>query len=73
MTEVDFDALAHDGFAIKDLSNANSGIVIEEGDNYSAKGAEGSPRVDRSGGIDEIFDGLQVVCAEDLRVLQVGY
>jgi hypothetical protein len=72
VAEIDFDALTHDGFAIEDLADADGGVVVEEGDDYATEGAEGRPRVDGGGGVDEVFDGLEVVGAEDLGVLEVG-
>ena len=72
VAEIDFDALAHDGFAVEDLADSNGGVVVEEGDDYAAEGAERRPGVDWCRGVDEVFDGLEVVGAEDLGVLEVG-
>jgi len=72
VAEIDFDALAHDGFAVEDLADSNGRVVVEEGHDYAAEGAQGGPGVDGCGGVDEVFDGLEVVGAEDLGVLEVG-
>ena len=73
VTEVDLHALAHDGLAVEDLADADGGGVVEEGDDDAAEGAQGGPGVDWRRGVDEVFDGLQVVGVEDLGGLQVGY
>jgi len=73
VAEIDLDALAHDGFAIEDLADSNGGVFVEEGDYYAAEGAERCPGVDWRGGVDQVFDGLEVVGAEDLGILEVGY
>lgn len=73
MAEIDLDALAHDGFAVEDLADADGGGIVEEGDDDAAEGAQGRPGVDWGGGVDEVFDGLEVVGAEDRGVLEVGY
>jgi len=39
VTEIDLDALAHDGFTIEDLADSNGGVIVEEGDDYAAEGA----------------------------------
>ena len=71
LAEVDFDALAHYRFAIEDLSDADRGVFVEEGDNDAAEGLERGPGMDGGGGVDELFDGLEIVCAEDFGILQV--
>jgi len=71
LAEVDLHALAHDGLAVEDLADADRGVIIVEGDDDSAEGFQGRPGVDGSGGVDEVFDGLEVVGAEDLEVVQV--
>jgi len=73
VAEVDLDALAHDGFAIEDLADADGGVFVEEGHDYATERSEGCPGVDWSGGVDQVFDCLEVVGAEDLGVLKVGY
>lgn len=71
VSKIDLDALAHDSFAIEDLTDSNGRVFVEEGDDYAAEGAQGCPRVDWRRSVDEVFDGLEVVGAEDLRVLEV--
>lgn len=29
--------------------------------------------MDRRGGVDELFDGLDIICAEDLWIIEIGY
>lgn len=70
--EVDLDDLAHDGFAVEDLLNADGGVGVKEGNDDAGEGLEGCPGVDWGGGIDEVFDGLEVISAEDFFVLEVG-
>jgi hypothetical protein len=43
LTKIDLDTLAHNGFAIKDLTDPNSGIFIEEGDYDAPEGFERGP------------------------------
>jgi len=70
-SEVHFYGLAHNCFAIEDLADSYGRRFVEEGDYDPAEGLEGRPRVDGCRGVDEVFDGLEVVCAEDLDILEV--
>jgi len=72
LSEIDLDSLPHYCFAIEDLSDSDSRLFVEEGDYDAAEGFERCPRVDRRRCIDEIFDSLEVVCAEDFGILEVG-
>jgi len=72
LAEIDLDTLPHYCFAIEDLTDPDSGVLIEEGDYDAPEGFERRPRVDRGRGVDEVFDGLEVVCAEDLGILEIG-
>lgn len=58
ISEVDFYALAHDGFAVEDLADADGGGFFEERDDDAAEGLEGCPGVDGRRGVYEVFDGL---------------
>jgi len=73
LAEVDFYSLAHYSFAIEDFADSNSGFFIEEGNYYSAERLERCPGVDWRRGVNEVFDGLEVVGAEYLGILEVGY
>jgi len=68
MAKVDLDSLPHNSLAIKDLLNSDRGVFIEKGDNYPSEGFQGGPRVYWCGGVDEVFDGLEVVWTEYLRI-----
>lgn len=46
VAKIDLNALAHDGFAIKNLADPDSGVFVKEGDDYAAEGAEGCPGMD---------------------------
>jgi hypothetical protein len=72
LSEIHLDPLPHYRLAVKDLSNSDGGVLIEEGDYYAAEGLEGCPGVDRCRSVDEVFDGLEVVCTEDFGILEVG-
>lgn len=37
MAEIDFYALAHYGFAVENLSDADGGVIVEEGDDYTTE------------------------------------
>ena len=71
MAEIDLDSLAHYGFAIEDLPYPDGGLFVEERDYYAAEALEGCPGVDWGGGVDEVFDCLNVICAEDFWVIEV--
>ena len=43
LTKIDFDALAHDCFAIENLTDPDSGLFIEKGDYDASEGFEGRP------------------------------
>lgn len=70
--EVDTAGVAEDSLAVPDLAHGYGGVVIKEGDDDAAEGLERGPCVDGSGLGDEIADGLQIVGAEDVEILQVG-
>jgi len=72
LAEIYFDTLPHYCFAIEDLTDPDGGLLIEKGDDDAPEGFQRRPRVDRGRGIDEVFDGLEVVCAEDLGILEIG-
>ena len=72
LSEIHLDPLPHYCFAIKDLADSDSGVLVKERDYDAAEGLEGRPGVDRRRGVDEVFDSLQVVCAEDFGILEVG-
>lgn len=72
LTEIHLDTLAHDCFAVEDLPDSDGGVLVKEGDYNAAEGLERCPRVNLRRGIDKVFDGLQIVCAEDLHILEVG-
>lgn len=72
LAEVDSYSFAHDGFAIENLADANGGFFVEEGYDYTSEGFERCPRVDWRRGVNEVFDGLEVVGAKDLGILEVG-
>lgn len=71
--KVDLHLRAHDDFRIKNLSEPDSIFGRIERNYDASHGFEGSPGVDGGGLIDEVFDGLNIVCAEDLSILEVGY
>lgn len=73
LSKINLNPLPHDSLAVQNLPDANRAVVVEERDDDAAEGAQGCPRVDRSAGVDEVFDCLKIVCAEDLGVLEVGY
>jgi len=70
--EVDLDDIAHDGFAVEDLLDADRGILVVEGDNDAREGLERRPGVDRGRAVDQILDGDEVLRAEDVFGRQVG-
>jgi len=72
VSKVYLDPLAHDQLAIEELLDSNAGLFVKEGDDYAAKALEWCPRVNRRGGIDELFDSLYVVSPEDKRIVEVG-
>lgn len=43
LAEVDFYALAHDGFTIENLADADRGCFIEEGDDDASEGFQRCP------------------------------
>lgn len=47
--EIDFDALAHDSFAIEDLSDSDSGVFRKERDDDAPERFEGREGVDWGG------------------------
>lgn len=70
--EVNSYALTHDCFAIKDCADSNGGFLVKEGYDYAAHALKWCPGVNGGGGVDELFDGLEVICAEDLGILKIG-
>jgi len=71
-SEINSNSLAHDLFSIEYTANSNSGVFVEERDDYSGEGFKWCPGVDGRGGVDEFADGLKIVCAEDYGVAEVG-
>jgi len=72
VTKVDFYPLTHDSLAIENLSDSDCGLLVVEGDYDAAEGLQRGPGVDGRGGVDEVFDDLEVVWAEDFGILEVG-
>lgn len=72
LAEVDAETMTHDRLAVPGLTDADGGLVVEEGDDDAAERAEGRPGVDGARLLDELADGLEVVGAEDVEVLEVG-
>jgi hypothetical protein len=72
LTEIHLDTLSHDCFAIEDLTDPDGGILVEEGDYDAPEGFERRPRMNRRRGVDEVFDGLEVVCTEYFGILEIG-
>jgi hypothetical protein len=70
--EVNSHALTHDGFAIKDCADSNGSFLVKEGYDYAAHTLKWCPGVNGGGGVDELFDSLEVVGAEDLGILKIG-
>ena len=70
--EVNSYALTHDCFAIKDCADSNGGFLVKEGYDDAAHTLKWCPGVNGGGGIDEFFDGLEIVGAEYLSILEVG-
>lgn len=72
MAKVDLYSLAHDSLAIENLSDSDCGVFIVEGDYNAAEGLQRGPGVYGRGGVDEVFDDLEVVWTEDFDILEVG-
>jgi len=72
VTEIHLDTLPHYCFAVEDLSDPDSGVLVKEGDYDATEGLQRRPGVDRRRGVDEVFDGLEIVCAENLGILEIG-
>lgn len=72
LAEIDTEAVAHEGLAVPGLADADGRLVVEEGDDDAAEGAQGSPGVNGADIIDELADALQVFGAEDVEILEVG-
>lgn len=68
LAEVDAHSLAHDFFAVEDLTDADGGFFREEGNDYAGERFQRGPGMNGGGCVDEFFDGLKIVCAEDLAV-----
>jgi hypothetical protein len=71
-TEVDAAPLPQDGLAVPDGAYLDGGLLVEEGDDYAPEGLEGRPGVDWDCRGYELSDGLEVVWAEDVGVLEIG-
>jgi len=69
LSEVHSDPFAHYCFSIENLADPDCGILVEEGYYDSAERFERGPGMDRRGGIDEVFDSLQVICSEYFGIL----
>jgi len=72
VAEIHLDTLAHYCFAVENLSDTDGRILVEEGNYDATEGLERRPGMDRRRGIDEVFDGLEIVCAEYFGILEVG-
>lgn len=72
LAEVDAGAVAHDALAVPGLADADGGLLVRERDDDAPERLEGRPRVRGGRGVDERADRLEVVRAEDVRVLEVG-
>lgn len=70
--EVDLDYIAHDGFTVEDLLDADRGILVVEGDDDAREGFERRPGVDSGRAVDKILDGDEVLGAEDIFGGEVG-
>jgi len=71
VAEIDFYSSAHYGFAVKNAPYPNGSFFVKERDNYASETLERSPRMDGGGRVYEVFDGLNIVGAKDLRVVQI--
>jgi len=72
VAKIHLDTLPHYCFAVENLSDSDGRVLVEEGDYDAAEGLKRRPGVDRRRGVDEVFDSLEVVCAEDFDILEVG-
>lgn len=72
LAKVDLDALAHDGLAVPDLADGESGLDGVEGDDDAAEGLERGEGVDGDGVFNEAADDLDVLGEEDVKVVEVG-
>jgi len=72
VAEIHLDTLTHYCFAVENLSDSDGGVLVEEGDYNAAEGLERCPGMDRRRGINEVLDGLEIVCAEDFGILEIG-
>ena len=72
VAKINLYSLAHDSLAIENLSDSDCGVFIVEGDYNAAEGLQRGPGMDGRGGVDEVFDDLEVVWAEDFGILEVG-
>lgn len=72
LAEIHLDTLAHYCFAVEDLTDPDSGVLVKEGGYDAPEGFERCPRVDRRRGVDEVFYGLEIVGAEDFGILEIG-
>ena len=73
LAEVDARAVAHDRLAVPGLADTDGRVLVGKGNDDTPEGLEGGPGVDGSGGVDERTDGLEVVRAEDVRILKICY
>jgi len=69
LTEIYFHPLAHDSFAIQDLSYPNGRGFVEERHYDAAERFQWCPGMYRRRDINEVSDGLEVVGAKDFGVL----
>jgi len=72
VAKIYLDPLAHYCFAVEDLSDPDGGVLVKERDYDAAEGFQRRPGVDRRRGIDEVFDGLEIVWAEYFGILEIG-
>lgn len=70
--EVDFDYVAHDGFPVENLLDADGGILIVERDDDTREGFERRPGVDSGRGVDKVFDREEVLRAKDVFRGEIG-
>jgi len=64
-------SLSHNCFAIENSAHLYRGIDIEEGDDDPSEGLERCPAVDWYRGVYEVSNLLEVICSEDLYVIEV--
>lgn len=72
LSEIDLDLLAHNELGVPGLSNGDSGVNVEEGDEDAAEGLERRECVDGSGLGNQVADRRNVLGEEDVGVDEVG-